>query len=306
MKFAMSTWAILILGFAVVPTARAQQADTSATKAELLAADSALARMRQRDGVDGFLRALEPGAAVLFPGQPILKGAAESRAAFAARYGSPASYSWTPVHSIAATDGRFGCTMGYSRFTTANDTVRAGHRGVYLTCWRKGKDGQWRIAGTQRDDAPAEAPESAEALTLPGAPHSATTLFAGNALTAAQDADSLFAMLGAEPAGPGPAFVRYAAADAMMLGGSEFPRGPDQIAAAFKGYSPDRVITWRPRRDVGAGSGGIAFTVGHSVSGPRVGKTGPSKTGKYFTIWRQEPDGRWLYVFDLGSPRPGP
>jgi ketosteroid isomerase-like protein len=78
------------------------------------------------------------------------------------------------------------------------------------------------------------------------------------------------------------------------------------MLAAFKEYSPDRVITWRPMRDIGSGTGGLAFTVGHSVSGPRAGKTGPAIPQKYFTVWRQEPDGRWLFIFDLGSSRPAP
>jgi ketosteroid isomerase-like protein len=92
----------------------------------------------------------------------------------------------------------------------------------------------------------------------------------------------------------------------MLVGGEQFPRGPEVIAAAFKDYSPDRVIWWRPSREFGAGTGGLAFTVGNSTSGPRPGKTGPTLANKYFTVWRQEPDGRWLYIFDLGSSRPAP
>lgn len=282
----------------------AQRADTTATKAALIAADRTLAKATARDGPEAFLRALTPEAAVLFPGQPILEGASAAHDAFIARYGSPSSYSWNPVHALASADGKFGCTFGYSRFQNAADTAKAEHRGDYLTCWNKGNDGKWRVAGTQRNDSPPQAPLFADSATLPGAPHSATFAKGKSDLRAAQDADSLFAMLGFEPAGPGPAFMKFSADDAMLLGGPEFPRGPQQIADAFKGYSPDRVITWRPRRNLGTGSGGLAFTVGHSVSGPRAGKTGPANPGKYFTVWRQEPDGRWLYVFDLGSPRP--
>ncbi|MEO8193283.1 MAG: hypothetical protein ABI681_05495 [Gemmatimonadales bacterium] len=295
---------VFFLAAVLSSPAAAQHADTTATKSALLAADRALARQTAKEGPKAVLHALEPGAAVLFPGQPVLRGASGSATSFIARYSRPSTYSWRPVHAVASTDGRFGCTMGYSRFANAADTAKAEHRGVYLTCWRRGKEGRWRIAGTQLNDSPPSPPVLADSATLPRAPHSATTSLQGSALIAAQDADSLFAVFGAQPSGPGPAFMRYAAADGMLISGDAFPRGPVAIGAVFAEYSPDRVITWRPMRAFGAGSGGLAFTVGHSVSGPRPGKTGPAIPGKYFSIWRQEPDGRWLYVFDLGSPRP--
>jgi ketosteroid isomerase-like protein len=126
----------------------------------------------------------------------------------------------------------------------------------------------------------------------------------GDALAEAQDADAAFARLGAESAGPGPAFARYAAPDAMLLGGPQPVRGPEQIRDVFKDFPRDRVILWEPMRAYGAGSGGLAFTVGHSSTVPRPGSSGAVTHGKYLTVWRQEPDGRWLYIFDLGSPRP--
>ena len=282
----------------------AQVRDTAATKASVLAADRNLARAASRTGAEAFLRALEPGAAVLIPDQPILKGPAGSRAAFLARYGAPSSYTWVPTHAVASRDGRLACTFGYSSFTNARDSARAIRRGTYLTCWRRDAGGAWRVAGPQRADSPPATPAFADSTWLPGGPHSATVSIGTRALAASIDADSLFAMMGEELAGPGPAFAKYAAEDAMLVGGEEFPRGPEGMAAAFATYSADRVITWRPMRGFGAGSGGLAFTVGHSVSGPRPGKTGPSIPQKYFSVWRQEPDGSWLYIFDLGSSRP--
>jgi ketosteroid isomerase-like protein len=293
---------MITLAFATL--AIALQSDTAATKAAVLAADRSLAAQVASRGAEAFLAALDSNAAVLFPGQPILRGAVGARATFLARYGSPSSFTWNPVHAVASADGKLACTMGYSRFTNARDTAKVEHRGMYLTCWRRGTNGDWRIAGTQIADSPPQAPLLVDSATLPGAPHSATVAMGRDGLKAAQDADSVFAALGALPAGPGPAFAKYSADDAFLLGGDEFPRGPAAISAAFKDYSPDRVITWAPMRSYGFGSGGLAFTVGHSVSGPRAGKTGPAIPSKYFSVWRQEADGRWLYIFDLGTPRP--
>lgn len=292
------------LALAAISTpAIAQKSDTTAVKAEVIAADRALAASAARNAAL-YLGAMTRDAAVLIPGQPILRGPDASRTAFVARYGGASSYEWTPAHAVASTDGKLACTMGYSRFTNALDSVKTPRSGTYLTCWKKEK-GKWRVAGTQRADSPPKGSPYADSAVLPGAPHSATVSAGKNALRAAQDADSLFAMMGGEPAGPGPAFAKYVAEDGMLVGGDAFPRGPRLIAAAFEGYPVDRVIWWRPWRNVGAGTGGLAFTVGHATSGPRSGKTaGPTIPQKYFTVWRQEPDGRWLYIFDLGTSRP--
>ena len=89
----------------------------------------------------------------------------------------------------------------------------------------------------------------------------------------------------------------------MLFSGAR-PRGPAGIAAVFEGFPPERVILWAPARGFGAGSGGLAFTVGDAVSGLRSAAPGVGAHNKYLTVWRQEPDGQWRYLFDLGSSRP--
>lgn len=295
----------LVLVVALSSVARAQKPDTSRTKAAVLAADRALAARAASEGAAAYLSSLDPNTAVLFPGQPILSAANAARTAFLARYGSPSSYTWNPVHAVASTDGKFACTMGYSHFTNALDSIKTPRVGTYLTCW-KNTDGKWTVVGTQRADSPPKAPVLSDSAFLPSGPHSATASVGNGPLRGAQDADSVFAMMGALPAGPGPAFAKYSADDAFLLGGDEFPRGPQQISAAFDGYPAERVLSWMPMWNMGYGSGGLAFTVGHATSGPRAGKTGTTNYNKYFTVWRQEPDGRWLYIFDLGSARAHP
>ena len=115
----------------------AQQVDTTVTKAAVMAADRALADRVAKDGPQAFLAALDPGAAVLFPGQPILRGRVGSERPFLARYSSPSSFSWSPVHAVVGTDGRFACTVGFSRFMNARDTSHLEHKGTYLTCWQR-------------------------------------------------------------------------------------------------------------------------------------------------------------------------
>ena len=294
---------LLALALIAAPAA-AQVPDTAATKASVIAADRALALAVSRGGPDAFLRALTPGGVVLIPGQQILKGAIGARAAFTSRYRDPASYTWWPTHAVASTDGKLACTFGYSRFVNALDSVRIEHPGTYITCFARDPQGTWKVAGTQRHDTQPKPAAFADSSWLPGGPHSSTFASGKNPLGAAITADSLFAVMGELPAGPGPAFAKYVAEDGQFASGEEFARGPAGMTAGFAGYSPDRVLLWRPMRDVGAGSGGLAFTVGHATSGPRAGKSGPTSGSKYFSVWRQEPNGEWKWIWDLGTGRP--
>ncbi len=295
----ISVLALLSTLNAVTPAA---PVDSVAVKAALMEADQALADRTQKEGPDTFLSAMDASAAVLFPGQPILS-ARNAGKAFLARYGSPSTYSWRPIHAVVSTDGKFGCTTGFSRFMNAADTTHAERKGTYITCWQRGAGGKWRIVGHHRNDSPGRPPLLADSTTMSFAPHSATVSIGKNQLRAALDADAAFARLGSEPEGPGPAFVHYAATDAVMLGGAHFPHGLAEIAAAFDGFPADQIIKWDPMRSFGAGSGGLAYTVGHSTNGPRGEKAEPAQYNKYMTVWRQNPDGRWVYIFDLGSSR---
>jgi ketosteroid isomerase-like protein len=301
----MSSWTLLLIGVlqsAQLRTdAHRQAVDTAATIASLLAADSALADDARRHGAEAVLSAFEPGAAMLFTGQPILR-ADSGRAAFLARYGPPSEYRWRALRAIASADGRLGCTIGLSTFRNARDSSVVGRIGAYETCWRRGDDGRWRIVGQQRNDSPPDeaSPENERRAQWP---HSATVSLAGSELVGALDTDAEFARVAAEPAGPGPAFARFAAEDAMLLGFPEFNFGRRAIESVFAGFPADRYIAWEPDRRYGAASGGLAFTVGHSDHIPRGDAPGPKRHGKFLTIWRQRADGHWEFVYDLGSAR---
>lgn len=219
------------------------------------------------------------------------------------RYGAPSAYRWRPLHAIVSTDGLLGCTVGLSTFCDAHDSTHAEHGGAYETCWRRvSADGRWRIVALQRNDSPPAAPKEANAQRTSW-PHSATVSLPGDQRAQALDTDAEFARVAALPAGPGPAFVRFAAEDGMMLGGDTFSQGRREIEAGFEGYPADRYIVWQPDRRFGAASGGLAYTVAHSDHLPRDGKAGPRGYGKFLSVWRQAPDGRWEFVFDLGSAR---
>src|SRR6476659_4247399 len=227
-------------------SAAAQRVDTTATKREVLAADSALLHAVQQRGPQAFLDALEPDAPILFPAQPIYRGAAEARAQFMTRYDLPSSYTWRAVHVVASTNGRLGCVIAFSHFTNAADTIKPMRRGQYLTCWRRGTGGQWRIAAHQRSDTPPVEPELKDGDPLPGAPHSATVSRGNDQRDQVLAVETQFAAMGALLAGPGPAFAHYVAPDGHLFFLAEHPRGPEQVLAAFQGFAPNTVLYWGP------------------------------------------------------------
>ncbi|MEO8479961.1 MAG: DUF4440 domain-containing protein [Gemmatimonadota bacterium] len=283
---------------------RAAPHDTTATKAALLAAERALAHAVENRGAQAFLDALAPDAAVLFSDQIILRGPDAVRAAYLARYDLPSHYTWMVDHVVVGIDGNFGCTVGRSHFDNRADTVRMAHRGVYVTCWRRAADGMWRIVAHQRNDSPAIEPELADGVPLALAPHSATVSLGRDQRAQMLATETAFAAMGAEVAGPGPAFAHFVAPDGILWTVPDMPRGPEQLLAAFTGFSPGRVLWWGPSRSFGFAAGGLGYTTGYSVNRPAEGSAGRYGAGKFLTIWRQNADTTWSYVIDSGSPRP--
>jgi len=276
----------------------AQGVDTTATKAALLARDRALAAAAIDRGATALLEALALDAPVNIPGEPIHRGVGDTRASFLKRYGDAGTHvEWTPQHAVASLDGRLGCTVGVTRMRVEGDTAKDPRGGRYITCWTTGTDGTWQVAAHARNGEAQGGPASALALDRP--PHSATAARGTVTLRAIQDADAAFAKFAGD-SGPAAAFAQYAADDAMLLGGRPVPpRGPSEIRAVFAG-GPPSAYAWAPVRTLGAATGGLGFTIGEST----VTQNGQVSRGKYLTVWRQEGDGRWRYIFDLGSPRP--
>ncbi|MDQ6886178.1 MAG: multicopper oxidase domain-containing protein [Gemmatimonadota bacterium] len=290
-----------------VAAARAQRAptttDTARTRGQLLAADRALRRDVERRGSAAFIEALDAGAAVLMPFQPILRRASEIAPALRARYDAPASYRWIPVHAVAGIGGRFGCTVGVSRFAPGGDSTHAPRSGRYITCWRRDARGRWRIVGHQRSDSQGSPNGAPFDTTMTRAPHSATVAGAASARDEVIATERRFATAGAARAdGPAAAFVEFIAEDGVVMAGAELVRGKRAVEHLFDGWPAGNVLVWGPDVRICGGEGGLAWTAGNSHT--RTGDGRALRRGHFFTVWRQEPDGRWRYLFDLGSPRP--
>jgi ketosteroid isomerase-like protein len=67
--------------------------------------------------------------------------------------------------------------------------------------------------------------------------------------------------------------------------------------------APGFHITWTPEQAVVAKSGDIGYTTGMNefTIPDSTGKT-TKLPGRYLTVWRKEPDGRWRCVLDYSTP----
>ena len=133
-----------------------RMADTTATKAELMTADRQLREAVSERGQGALIALLDSDAAVLMPGQPILRGREEAAPAMRARYDSPSAYSWIPTHAVAGIDGNFGCTVGVSTFIEGADSTHTTYAGRYITCWSRGRGASWTELLSDRDGGHGE------------------------------------------------------------------------------------------------------------------------------------------------------
>jgi ketosteroid isomerase-like protein len=298
----------LIIGSAswAAPEGNAQQpglsaAEYAAVRAQLLAGDSALARVIQSKGEGpGFSSTVTDDALYLEPGADQIHG--KNRiGTFLSTRSTKRKLSIRPAFGEISADGNVGYTVGW---TTLRDSAGATPQyGKYIAFWRRHPNGAWRVEVWNRSRA-AEPPPSTPAL--PARQHQQTTqLQAVDPVTATRQmrsADSAFAALSVAH-GAAPAFYQYAAPQAISLGsGKDFVIGPaairdDQAAGAVAGQTLD----WTPVAGGAGASGDLGWTVGEfRFTAPQEGKT-LTVAGKYLTIWSRMPDGSWRYVADGGS-----
>lgn len=94
------------------------------------------------------------------------------------------------------------------------------------------------------------------------------------------------------------AFGRLIAADTVFFGDAKVHRGRDAVLAAWKGFfdGPQAPFSWEPDQVEVLDSGQLALSTG-PVRNPQ-GRV----IARYNSIWMHMADGRWLIIFDKGSP----
>lgn len=93
------------------------------------------------------------------------------------------------------------------------------------------------------------------------------------------------------------AFLTFISPEAVFFDGNEPLRGKEAVADAwapfFEGSSAP--FSWHADVVEVLASGGLALT-----SGPVRDPSG-AEVGRFNSVWRREPDGVWMVVFDKGS-----
>jgi len=119
-------------------------------------------------------------------------------------------------------------------------------------------------------------------------------------------ADRAFAQFSADSGGPAGAFSRWVAGDGRVLGGRAVPwREPEQVRKAFADFPAGGKFEWSPIDALASAArdGDLRFTIGEVRVAPTPASVSYSK---YLTIWRRASDGRYRFIFDIGSARPAP
>ena len=122
----------------------------------LLQADRQFGQAVAERGVDGWVDWFAEDGKMFPAAGDVVEGKSAIRKLMTARFAQPgASLRWTPVGGEMARSGDFGYTYGTSesRFVD-KDGKPAVSRGKYITVWRKGKDGAWKVVADIGNAAP--------------------------------------------------------------------------------------------------------------------------------------------------------
>ncbi|HEU0055155.1 MAG TPA: DUF4440 domain-containing protein, partial [Longimicrobium sp.] len=174
--------------------------------------------------------------------------------------------------------------------------------GHFLAYWKRGADRQWKLAAWVYNSRAETQPAIPAAFATPDNKHRRAFPHADVAADreAVKAADAAFSAYSVQH-GTGPAFQRFAAPTAMIIGGEgALVFGPEAIGPSYE--SPDSV-EWAPLFADATASGDLGFTVGYATF-HQAG--GAKRYTKYLTVWQKQDTGEWLYVSDNGNSRPAP
>jgi ketosteroid isomerase-like protein len=91
------------------------------------------------------------------------------------------------------------------------------------------------------------------------------------------------------------AFAAFVSPEAIFFGDTAVMRGKDAVVKGWRRYFAGPVpFSWKPEVVEVLPSGRLALS-----SGPVFDPAG-KKVASFSSIWRREPNGRWLIIFDKG------
>jgi ketosteroid isomerase-like protein len=104
--------------------------------------------------------------------------------------------------------------------------------------------------------------------------------------------------------GAADAFERFLSDDAIELPTDvDVVTGRPAIVERLRALDDGWVLDWAPVHAEASTDGSLGFTWGRWVL-YRAATPGSRSTGKYLTVWRRGPDGRWRVAADIGNQAP--
>jgi len=105
----------------------------------------------------------------------------------------------------------------------------------------------------------------------------------------------------------GEAFAAYMTEDALQLPNEREPvEGVQAIVDGFAGFDTLYYLDWKPEMAEVAALGDLGYAWGRYTVMTRDSAMTPVASGKYLSIWRKQPDGKWKVIVDMGNSDPPP
>jgi ketosteroid isomerase-like protein len=134
--------------------------DLEAERQALMDADRAFAAATAERGVEGWVSYFADDG-VQYPKQGVVIGKEAIRALMAPGLSNPSTvFTWKPESAVVSASGDLGYTRGRWEVGSRDEAgeVAIGARGNYVSIWRKGPDGAWKVAVDIGNDDPPPPP----------------------------------------------------------------------------------------------------------------------------------------------------
>lgn len=162
--------ALTVIGVVATFGAGCTAGERGASVDELMSADSAFAHATAERGADGWVSYFAEDGIMVVPGRQLV-GRDEIRGVMTDVFSDPGySLLWSPTGGEVAGSGDLGYTIGrYLSRRTGGDGADRVNRGTYVTVWRLGASGDWKVAvdlgvpDPEAEGAPAVGSSSAAA-----------------------------------------------------------------------------------------------------------------------------------------------
>lgn len=210
--------------------------------------------------------------------------------------------SWKPAYAEISYSGDFGYTTGPWEFRSDPGDAGPESVGHYVSVWKKGEDGEWRVVLDLGNvyDAPAPKTEGVETRTgsVPeGARYSNVDVDQEREVLL--ETDRLFSQE-VEGAGLVAAYMSFSTDDVCYYRmGARPVKGKNKVRKAL--MDADTTVTWDPIAAGLSTAGDLGYTYG-TIESALGGPEGAAGALSYLRIWRIEAGRRWSVALDIALP----